>query len=652
MLALAACGGEEEAELAGYEREPEPTVGSITLPTATGDDFAFKAQPDDLLLVTFGYTGCPDICPTTLADARLAFSELGDRANDVDLAWVSIDPERDTPVVASSYVKAFVTDGIALRTDDADELAIAADAFGVTYFVGENDEGELEVAHTPNVFVVDDTGSIVLTWPFGVPSADMPHEADAPGPTDYNTEIISIEPPSSAFDIEIIGGDAFVRLTQLEPIEIIVVGYQGEPYLRFLPNGQVLENRRSPAVWLNQERYGTEDELPDYVDPESPPQWVQVAEGGAFAWHDHRSHWMNPQQPPGAVAGDVILEATVPLDVDGNRVVVTVESTLLSRPSWFPPLVGIVAGLALAALIAKAGRFRTRRCRTRRWLGRTCRRVHRVPIRSRRNRTQPAALATSTDRCGCRTCVGRSPKPHGNDRVSRRARRGGRCLSAWLGRVPIRCPSACVDPVRRTPRPRPHRDRSRARHGRSRTCTRSHGAGATRTTHAHRGLVMMFTSSPRKALRRLAIGLVALALLATGCGGTTAQDRQQLPDAALDLLDGGTYELRQTGQARALNLWATWCAPCRAELPAFDDVASRVQGVDIVGINTGDAGPDAAELGRRTRADLSLRSSIPRPPFRLRCESPACHRQSSSMPKARSLTSTAVSSTPKSSKLG
>jgi protein SCO1/2 len=178
VVFITACGGSdapEEVTLSGYERTPEPTVGSITLPAANLDtsEFTFMAEPDQLLMVNFGYSSCPDICPTTLADTRIAFNQLGDRADEVDFAFVSIDPDRDTAEVLTSYVEAFLTDGIAIRTDDADELALAADAFGVTYFVGENEEGELEVAHTPNVFLVDDRGSIILTWPFGVPAADM-----------------------------------------------------------------------------------------------------------------------------------------------------------------------------------------------------------------------------------------------------------------------------------------------------------------------------------------------------------------------------------------------------------------------------------------------------------------------------------------------
>ncbi|MFT4988492.1 MAG: protein SCO1/2 [Acidimicrobiales bacterium] len=170
-----ASSGDGGPILAGYEREPEPTVGSISLPAANRDNnaFAFQADTGELLMVAFGFTSCPDICPTTLADIRLAFNQLGPRAGEVDLAWVSVDPERDDAESSANYVEAFVADGIALRTDDAEQLLIAADAFGVTFIIQENEAGETEVAHTPNVFVVDDTGSIILTWPFGVPADDM-----------------------------------------------------------------------------------------------------------------------------------------------------------------------------------------------------------------------------------------------------------------------------------------------------------------------------------------------------------------------------------------------------------------------------------------------------------------------------------------------
>ena len=169
--------------------------------------------------------------------------------------------------------------------------------------------------------------------------------ADAAGPTDYRTDIVSVEPATPAFKVEMIGGDAFLGLEQLEPVEIIVLGYQAEPYLRFDTDGIVYENRRSPAVWLNQERYGNE-EPPAFADPQARPEWLEVADNGRYAWHDHRSHWMNPNPPPSAEPGDQVLEATVPIQVNGETVTVTVASFLLDSPSVFPALLGAVIGLA------------------------------------------------------------------------------------------------------------------------------------------------------------------------------------------------------------------------------------------------------------------------------------------------------------------
>ncbi len=181
-LILSACGSGSDSEaadqgpvLAGYEREPEPTVGEVTLPAVnrSGEDFAIKADPGEMLIVYFGFANCPDICPTTLADTRLALADLGPRADDVNVAFITVDPERDTDQITTDYVEAFIEGSIALRTEDPQELLIAADAFGVTYQIVENDDGDIEVAHTPNLYVVDDQGAIILTWPFGVPATDI-----------------------------------------------------------------------------------------------------------------------------------------------------------------------------------------------------------------------------------------------------------------------------------------------------------------------------------------------------------------------------------------------------------------------------------------------------------------------------------------------
>ena len=85
---------------------------------------------------------------------------------------VTIDPDRDTALLAD-YVGSFVEGGHALATDVAADLRAVADPFGVTYLVETNASGEIEVAHSPQLYVVDDAGQLALTWQFGVAADDL-----------------------------------------------------------------------------------------------------------------------------------------------------------------------------------------------------------------------------------------------------------------------------------------------------------------------------------------------------------------------------------------------------------------------------------------------------------------------------------------------
>jgi protein SCO1/2 len=133
-----------------------------------GEAFSFVAPDDGILIVYFGYTFCPDVCPTTLSDLRTALGDLGDDDQRVEVAMTTVDPGRDSDEVITSYLHAFIPDGHPLRTEDDTELRDAADAFGVEYSVIEGANGTVEVLHTAHLFVVDDTGEIRAMWSFGV----------------------------------------------------------------------------------------------------------------------------------------------------------------------------------------------------------------------------------------------------------------------------------------------------------------------------------------------------------------------------------------------------------------------------------------------------------------------------------------------------
>lgn len=172
VLLVAGCGADTPATLSGYELSPAPVVADLALPDASRDGAPFTMQADDghLLLVYFGYLSCPDVCPTSLNEVRKAMNTLGDDARRVDLAMVTVDPGRDTGENLTLYVQGFVDGSHALRTDDPDQLLATAAAFGASYRVAENAEGEVEVSHSASIYAVDDTGTIVLTWPYGLES--------------------------------------------------------------------------------------------------------------------------------------------------------------------------------------------------------------------------------------------------------------------------------------------------------------------------------------------------------------------------------------------------------------------------------------------------------------------------------------------------
>ena len=167
LVVLAACGGGER-ELVGFARDPAPQVDAVALPDVSrgGAPFEMRAPAGGLLVVYFGYTNCPDICPTTMADLARALDDLGDDAGRVEVAMVTVDPARDTPVLAE-YVQSFVPDAHALATDDQAALQAVAGPFGVSYEVRTAPGGDVEVGHSSNLFAVDDTGRLVLTWSVG-----------------------------------------------------------------------------------------------------------------------------------------------------------------------------------------------------------------------------------------------------------------------------------------------------------------------------------------------------------------------------------------------------------------------------------------------------------------------------------------------------
>lgn len=142
----------------------ELITGEFSLVDQTGRPVTDKDFEGSWRLVFFGYTHCPDVCPTTLSTMTLVLDLLGDEAAKVQPLFISVDPARDTPAVLADYVAAFHPRLIGL-TGSAEQIAAAAKAYRAYYsrapLPGEESvdlDGDYAMDHTAYLYLMDPQG--------------------------------------------------------------------------------------------------------------------------------------------------------------------------------------------------------------------------------------------------------------------------------------------------------------------------------------------------------------------------------------------------------------------------------------------------------------------------------------------------------------
>ena len=135
------------------------------------DDFNGKPRKlsdfkDKVVVLFFGYTHCPEVCPTTLADLAQVTRLLGKDAKRVQVIFVTLDPERDSPALMAKYVTSFDPSFLGF-SGDAGSTARAAQSFGVNYEKQYDKHGGYTLDHTDGVFLLGIRGQPVLLSPYG-----------------------------------------------------------------------------------------------------------------------------------------------------------------------------------------------------------------------------------------------------------------------------------------------------------------------------------------------------------------------------------------------------------------------------------------------------------------------------------------------------
>lgn len=139
---------------------PVPIDGQFDLVTLDGREVTLADYRGKWVLIYFGYTSCPDVCPTTLTELGGALRKLGPKANRVQALFITVDPVKDKRDVMARYLKAFDPRIAGLR-GDPDDIESAAKSFHVYYRARSLGGGEYAIDHSSFIYVIDPRGRFV-----------------------------------------------------------------------------------------------------------------------------------------------------------------------------------------------------------------------------------------------------------------------------------------------------------------------------------------------------------------------------------------------------------------------------------------------------------------------------------------------------------
>lgn len=156
--------------------EPPRAAPDFSLPSSRDTEFTLSQQRGKILVLGFGFTHCPKVCPMTLANLSQVFKNLGELSKNVQVVYVTVDPERDNPARLREYLANFNSDFIGV-SGSAEQLASIRQTYGIIAKKELNKNGsDYDVHHSSYIYLIDREGLLRALVPFGKTADDITHD--------------------------------------------------------------------------------------------------------------------------------------------------------------------------------------------------------------------------------------------------------------------------------------------------------------------------------------------------------------------------------------------------------------------------------------------------------------------------------------------
>ena len=173
LLAAAPVGADDGATLKAGVFEPARMAPAFTLQGSDGGELDLARYRGKVVLLGFGFTSCTQVCPITLLTLAQARKQLGAQADELQVVYVTVDPERDDAARMKQYLAAF-DPGFVGGTGSAEALAAVRKEYGIAAAKQAGPDGDY--THSSFIYLIDRAGRLRALMPYGRPSEDYVHD--------------------------------------------------------------------------------------------------------------------------------------------------------------------------------------------------------------------------------------------------------------------------------------------------------------------------------------------------------------------------------------------------------------------------------------------------------------------------------------------